>query len=160
MFLQHKLIIRWLMRNGFESCQICGISSNLTFDHIIPKSWGGSNELDNLCILCSACNHTKDNNYMDLKSLAIHNPGLIRIEVYDLKEGMYTPWGQVEAIGFLGNYKDRDMYSIEFSGENQLCSLMDGMQQRAEEKRRVKHGNVYSLPGDLHLALDPRYVLV
>ena len=35
---------------------------NMTIDHILPKSEGGSDELHNLQLLCGACNSTKSNN--------------------------------------------------------------------------------------------------
>lgn len=29
---------------------------NFTVDHVIPRSWGGTDHLDNLQLLCGACN--------------------------------------------------------------------------------------------------------
>ena len=43
-------------------CTGCGILfefRNLTIDHVIPQSRGGSDHLDNLQLLCGACNSTK-----------------------------------------------------------------------------------------------------
>ena len=44
-------------------CRACGFSDSLTMevDHIVPRSLGGSNNLDNLQALCSFCNNTKAN---------------------------------------------------------------------------------------------------
>lgn len=40
-------------------CKICGASENLTVDHIIPRCYGGSNNIDNLQCLCGSCNSRK-----------------------------------------------------------------------------------------------------
>jgi len=61
-----------LERNGF-TCQLCGAGPGdtdpfnpnrkvrLHIDHIIPISQGGSNNEDNLRVLCSACNQGRAN---------------------------------------------------------------------------------------------------
>jgi len=48
-----------LKRDGFR-CQYCGTKSHeLTIDHIIPKSRGGSDSWDNLVSACKRCNNKK-----------------------------------------------------------------------------------------------------
>lgn len=45
-----------------EACRECGlVSTDLTFDHILPKSRGGRYTLGNITILCVACQHRKGN---------------------------------------------------------------------------------------------------
>jgi len=45
-------------RDGFK-CLICGVIDNLTLDHVIPRSKGGSNDSSNLQTLCNRCNSKK-----------------------------------------------------------------------------------------------------
>jgi 5-methylcytosine-specific restriction endonuclease McrA len=45
-------------RDGNE-CVYCGSSKNLTLDHVIPKSRGGSNDWTNLVTSCFKCNLKK-----------------------------------------------------------------------------------------------------
>jgi len=40
-------------------CRHCGTSENLSVDHIIPESKGGTLDLDNLQTLCRPCNSRK-----------------------------------------------------------------------------------------------------
>lgn len=40
-------------------CFYCGLKGNLTVDHIIPKSKGGTSSLNNLLPACRKCNRQK-----------------------------------------------------------------------------------------------------
>ena len=40
-------------------CQVMFPFRNMTVDHIVPQSRGGNDHLDNLQLLCGACNSTK-----------------------------------------------------------------------------------------------------
>ena len=47
-----------------HQCQYCGNhfrESDLTIDHVIPRSKGGKNEWDNVATACRACNQQKSN---------------------------------------------------------------------------------------------------
>ena len=46
------------LRDKF-SCQYCGSSEELTFDHLLPRSKGGETNWDNVVTACSACNVKK-----------------------------------------------------------------------------------------------------
>ena len=50
-----------------NSCQYCGVllpSSELTLDHIVPRSRGGQSTWENLVACCHACNHKKGNHLL------------------------------------------------------------------------------------------------
>lgn len=40
-------------------CRNCGTDKDLHFDHIIPRSWGGSSRAENVQLLCQTCNLKK-----------------------------------------------------------------------------------------------------
>ena len=37
-------------------CSFCGLAADLTVDHILPLSMGGTNDITNLRVLCRSCN--------------------------------------------------------------------------------------------------------
>jgi 5-methylcytosine-specific restriction endonuclease McrA len=40
-------------------CRNCGATTNLQFDHVIPRAWGGSGLAENVELLCRDCNLKK-----------------------------------------------------------------------------------------------------
>ncbi len=46
------------LRDRF-SCQYCGDKSELTFDHLVPRSRGGQTKWDNVVTACAPCNLRK-----------------------------------------------------------------------------------------------------
>lgn len=48
-----------LERLGMTECIACGAIEDLTIDHIVPRSRGGSNDQSNLQCLCRSCNASK-----------------------------------------------------------------------------------------------------
>lgn len=49
---------RIFKRDGY-SCQYCGSKRNLTIDHVIPRSRGGTNTWKNMVTCCFRCNSYK-----------------------------------------------------------------------------------------------------
>ncbi len=50
---------REVLRRDHHTCQYCGSRKNLTLDHVIPKSKGGTHTWDNVVTACSSCNSRK-----------------------------------------------------------------------------------------------------
>ena len=48
------------LRDRFE-CQYCGSPHDLTFDHVLPRSKGGTTTWENVITACSPCNLRKSN---------------------------------------------------------------------------------------------------
>jgi len=48
-----------ILKRDNHRCQYCGCTSNLTIDHIIPKSKGGEDSWENLVTACIKCNNKK-----------------------------------------------------------------------------------------------------
>lgn len=52
--------LRWeIWRRDNFTCQYCGISDNLSVDHILPESQGGKLIAKNLVAACKSCNSRK-----------------------------------------------------------------------------------------------------
>lgn len=52
----------WKLR---QKCNVCGTKKNLTFHHIVKKSFGGSNKNFNLEILCRKCHNKEHKNKLN-----------------------------------------------------------------------------------------------
>jgi len=50
---------REVLRRDHYTCQYCGSTHNLTLDHVIPLSRGGSHTWDNVVTACERCNQRK-----------------------------------------------------------------------------------------------------
>lgn len=48
-----------------NKCQYCGVTRNLTIDHVIPKSKGGDDSWENLVVACVSCNTKKGNKLLE-----------------------------------------------------------------------------------------------
>ena len=55
----YKHTLFGLQEGKCNGCEVLLPFRNMTIDHIIPRSRGGSDAPDNLQLLCAACNSTK-----------------------------------------------------------------------------------------------------
>lgn len=53
----HVKLVVWARDGG--ACVHCGSRQELHFDHVIPVAKGGGNSVENIQILCQACNLRK-----------------------------------------------------------------------------------------------------
>jgi len=54
-----RALAAWVFARDDYKCSYCGRSGDLTLDHIMPKSRGGSHEPGNLTTACRPCNSSK-----------------------------------------------------------------------------------------------------
>ena len=59
---KHELLGR--QEGVCNGCRIAFLFPNLTIDHVIPRSRGGTDHLENLQLLCGACNSIKGDREM------------------------------------------------------------------------------------------------
>src|SRR6201997_4025811 len=58
---RRKITRRAVFARDSWTCQYCGSRSNLTVDHVIPRSKGGASEWENIVASCAPCNRRKGN---------------------------------------------------------------------------------------------------
>ena len=56
---RRRLTRRAVFARDDWTCQYCGSRSDLTVDHVIPRSKGGSSEWENIVACCATCNRRK-----------------------------------------------------------------------------------------------------
>ncbi len=58
---RRKITRRAVFARDDWTCQYCGARSNLTVDHVVPRSKGGSSNWENIVASCAPCNRRKGN---------------------------------------------------------------------------------------------------
>src|ERR1700749_1850357 len=61
---RRKITRRAVFARDNWTCQYCGSRSNLTVDHVIPRSKGGGSGWDNIVASCAPCNRRKGNSLL------------------------------------------------------------------------------------------------
>ncbi len=56
---RRKITRRAVFARDDWTCQYCGSRSNLTVDHVIPRSKGGASSWENIVASCAPCNRRK-----------------------------------------------------------------------------------------------------
>jgi 5-methylcytosine-specific restriction endonuclease McrA len=67
---RRKITRRAVFARDDWTCQYCGSRSNLTVDHVVPRSKGGASSWDNIVASCAPCNRRKGNallNHTEMK---------------------------------------------------------------------------------------------
>jgi 5-methylcytosine-specific restriction endonuclease McrA len=71
---RRKITRRAVFARDSWTCQYCGSRSNLTVDHVIPRSKGGSAEWDNIVACCAPCNRRKGDHLPHQANMHPRNP--------------------------------------------------------------------------------------
>jgi 5-methylcytosine-specific restriction endonuclease McrA len=58
---RRKITRRAVFARDDWTCQYCGARSNLTVDHVVPRSKGGPSSWENIVASCAPCNRRKGN---------------------------------------------------------------------------------------------------
>lgn len=148
-----RAFTRWLMHNGFESCQLCGNKKNLTFDHIWPWIRGGGNEMENMAILCKTCNEKKGSRVSEvqLKHCEWPNRNLREKTFIELEIGDHTMYGFVVKLDYI-YVDDKDIVIVKFEGD---CPMLEISRLLRKDKKfaethtvsRAFYSKIYMYPG-------------
>ena len=77
----YKHTLFGLQEGKCNGCEVLFPFRNMTIDHIMPRSRGGTDAPDNLQLLCAACNSTKGNRTQEYLIQALRDQGVIREDI-------------------------------------------------------------------------------
>jgi len=77
-YRSYKHTLFGLQEGKCNGCEVLFPFRNMTIDHIIPRSRGGTDDPDNLQLLCGACNSTKGNRTQEELIQALKDQGVLR----------------------------------------------------------------------------------
>ena len=77
-YRSYKHTLFGLQEGKCNGCEVLFPFRNMTIDHIIPRSRGGTDDPDNLQLLCAACNSTKSNRTQDELIQSLREQGVLR----------------------------------------------------------------------------------
>lgn len=63
-----------IFKRDNNECQYCGTTSDLTLDHLIPRSKGGKSSWKNLVTACKRCNAKKGDHTLEQAGLVLRRP--------------------------------------------------------------------------------------
>lgn len=91
---QRRMVKGIIFRRDGNLCFYCRLAihkGNATLEHLTPRSWGGSNFLDNLVLACAKCNEHRGHN-----DLVTHLTSIQRIYNVTLSDAMdYARWSSM-----------------------------------------------------------------
>ena len=71
---RRKITRRAVFARDDWTCQYCGSRSNLTVDHVVPRSKGGSSNWENIVASCAPCNRRKGNTMLRHSGMQLARP--------------------------------------------------------------------------------------
>lgn len=77
-YRSYKHTLFGLQEGKCNGCEVLFPFRNMTIDHIIPRSKGGTDDPDNLQLLCGACNSTKGYRTQDDLIVSLREQGVLR----------------------------------------------------------------------------------
>lgn len=80
---RRKITRRAVFARDSWTCQYCGSHSNLTVDHVIPRSKGGTSSWENIVASCAPCNRRKGDRLPKQAGMhPRHAPSTPRAEIF------------------------------------------------------------------------------
>ena len=116
---RRKITRRAVFARDDWTCQYCGSRSNLTVDHVVPRSKGGASSWDNIVASCAPCNRRKGSSLC--ASRACGSPPAARAEPERLHPGRH-PDDPRRLAGLPGGLTDRPRGCPETAGADRVTA--------------------------------------